>query len=67
MNTLEYKGYFGSVEYSDSDKMYFGKVKGVNDLVSYEGRDIFELTRDFQDAVDDYLQLGIFQNYSVAL
>ena len=50
-NAMEYKGYFGTVEYSESDNILFGKVIGVGSLISYE------LRSDFEAAVDDYLEL----------
>ena len=34
-NLLEYKDYLGTVEYSSSDKVLYGKVIGINGLVSY--------------------------------
>lgn len=37
-NLLEYKGYYGSVEYSREDALLYGKVLGINSLISYEGR-----------------------------
>lgn len=56
MGLLKYKGYTGSVEYSDEDKCLFGKVQGLHGtLISYEGTTIEEITEDFQEAVDDYL------------
>ena len=58
MEYLKYKGYTGSVEYSEEDKCLFGKVQGLTkDLVTYEGSTIEELTKDFEGAVDDYLAL----------
>ena len=58
MEYLKYKGYTGSVEYSEEDKCLFGKVQGLaKDLVTYEGSTIEELTKDFEGAVDDYLAL----------
>jgi predicted HicB family RNase H-like nuclease len=58
MEYLKYKGYTGSVEYSEEDKCLFGKVQGLaKDLVTYEGSTIEELTKDFEGAVDDYLDL----------
>lgn len=57
MDILEYKGYTGSIEFSEEDNLFFGKVIGIRSLVSYEGKDINELTEDFQGAVDDYLNL----------
>jgi predicted HicB family RNase H-like nuclease len=52
--TLEYRGYLGSVEYSIEDKCYHGKIYDIEDLVSYEGETIEELMADFRNAVDDY-------------
>ena len=56
-NTLEYKGYIGSVEFSETDKVFFGKVMGIRTLISYEGTTAQELLEDFHGAVDDYLEL----------
>ena len=56
-NTMEYKGYIGSVEFSESDSLFYGKVLGIRALVSYEGANGGELVEDFHSAVDDYLSL----------
>jgi predicted HicB family RNase H-like nuclease len=55
MNTLKYKGYIGSVAYSEPDKVFFGKLEGIDDLVNYEGESVQELTSAFHEAVEDYL------------
>ena len=55
MNTLKYKGYIGSVSYSEPDKVFFGEIEGINDLVTYEGESVDELTASFHEAVEDYL------------
>ena len=56
MKQLNYKGYTGSIEYSREDDLFFGKVLGIRSLISYEGKTGKELERDFQEAVDSYLQ-----------
>ena len=57
MNKLEYKGYYGSIEYSKDDDCLFGKVVGMPDnLISYEGNTATELFTDFKDAIDTYLE-----------
>ena len=56
-NTMEHKGYTGSVEYSDVDGIFFGKVQFIRTLISYEGSNAEELRKDFHDGVDDYLAL----------
>lgn len=55
MNTLKYKGYIGSVAYSEPDEVFFGKIEGIDGLVNYEGESVKELTAAFKEAVDDYL------------
>ena len=57
-NVIEYKGYMGSVEFSEGDGVFFGKVMGIRSLISYEGNDAKSLEEDFHGAVDDYLQLS---------
>ena len=56
-NTMEYKGYVGSVEFSEEDCIFFGKVMGIRALLSYEGSTARELFADFHGAVDDYLAM----------
>ena len=57
MNTLTYKDYIGSVNFSEKDNVFFGKVEGINALVNFEGESVSELRKAFQEAVDDYLEL----------
>lgn len=56
-NTMEYKGYVGSVEFSEEDSLLYGKVQGIRTLISYEGNTVDELISDFHSAIDDYLVL----------
>ena len=56
-NIIEYRGYVGSVEFSESDCLFYGKVQGIRSLISYEGTNAAELIADFHGAVDDYLAL----------
>lgn len=56
-NTMEYRGYIGSIEFSEEDCIFYGKVQGIRSLISYEGTTAQELVEDFHGAVDDYLAL----------
>ena len=57
METLKYKGYSGTVEYSEEDNCLFGKVIGMNKNVKTdEGKTIAELRADFESGIDLYLQ-----------
>ena len=55
MNTLKYKGFLGTVAYSEEDNVFFGKIEGINGLVNFEGRSVEELKSAFYEAVDDYI------------
>ncbi|MGE4457290.1 MAG: type II toxin-antitoxin system HicB family antitoxin [Arcobacteraceae bacterium] len=55
-NTIEYKGYIGSIEYSSEDKCFFGKLEMIDDLVTFESDNANDLEKNFHNAVDEYLQ-----------
>jgi len=55
MNTLNYKGFLGTVNFSEKDAVFFGKIEGIDGLVSFEGESVKELTDAFHEAVDDYI------------
>ncbi|MFT5086755.1 MAG: putative HicB family RNase H-like nuclease [Planctomycetota bacterium] len=54
-DAMSYKGYTGSVHYSDEDRVFHGKIEFIRSLVSYEGTDVESLHRAFSEAVEDYL------------
>ena len=56
-NTIQYRDYVGSVEFSEEDGISYGKVMGIRSLISYEGENAKELINDFHAAVDDYLAM----------
>ncbi|MDE6577576.1 MAG: type II toxin-antitoxin system HicB family antitoxin [Muribaculaceae bacterium] len=57
MGYLKYKGYTGSVEFSEEDDCLFGQVQGLkNNLISYEGSTIEELRNDFEESINCYLE-----------
>ena len=54
--TLQHRGYDGSVLYSVEDKMLHGRVLGIRDMISFGGTDVGSLEKNFRDAVDEYLR-----------
>ena len=56
-DVLRYKEFIGSVHFSAEDECFFGKIEGIDDLVTFEGRDVSELKRSFREAVEDYVDL----------
>ena len=57
MFTITYKGYTAECHENDEDNGFFGKVIDIDDLVLIEGADLDELTDDFHEAVEEYIDL----------
>jgi len=53
---LNYKGFIGSVHFSADDHVFYGKVEGINDLVTFEGESVSELTEAFHYVVDEHIK-----------
>jgi predicted HicB family RNase H-like nuclease len=54
-NTLKYKGYIGTFGLDPSAGLFHGEVKGIPDVVTFQGRTAEELQAAFRGSVDDYL------------
>jgi predicted HicB family RNase H-like nuclease len=54
---LQYKDFIGSVHFSAEDGAFFGKIEGINDLVTFEGTTVDEIKNAFREAVDDYIDI----------
>jgi predicted HicB family RNase H-like nuclease len=52
---LHYKGYIGSIEFSEAEAVFHGKVTGIKSLITFEGASVTGITDDFHNAVDEYL------------
>ena len=50
---LEYKGYIGTVEAEDG--AFTGRVVGLRDVITFEGKSFVEVEQAFRDSIDDYL------------
>jgi len=56
-DVLIYKDYIGSVHFNAEDEVFFGKIEGVEDLITFEGNSVLEVKRAFEEAVNDYIEL----------
>ncbi len=61
-DVLEYKNYLSTVQFSAEDDVFYGKVIGINDLVTFEGESVTDLKAAFKEAVDDYLETCVELN-----
>ena len=54
-NILTYKNYRAVINYSAEDNVLYGKIEGINALVTFEAENVSELKEAFAEAVEDYL------------
>lgn len=52
---LNYKEYSAIAEYSAADKIFYGKILGISDLVDFQSETPQTLEDEFCKSVDDYL------------
>lgn len=64
MKFLSYRGYKGTIEFSEIDNCFHGRVIHVKNIISYGGNNIDELKQTFEAAIDDYLD-SYFNNSNV--
>lgn len=55
MNTMNFQGYTARVEYDERDDIFVGRVLGLRSIISFHGKTVTELRREFASAVKDYL------------
>ena len=58
MNAMTYRGYTARIEFDPRDNIFWGKVLGITDGITFEGETVADLTRDFHNAIDSYLKDG---------
>jgi predicted HicB family RNase H-like nuclease len=56
MNTLEFRGYEGSIEPDSERGVYRGRLLFIDDLVTYEAATTADLRKEFEAAVQDYIE-----------
>lgn len=53
---MTYKGFIGSVHFSTDDRVFFGKIEGINDLVTFEATTVDGLEKAFRYMVEKHIQ-----------
>jgi predicted HicB family RNase H-like nuclease len=55
MNAMTYNGYTARIEFDERDNIFWGKVLGIQDSITFEGETVAQLSEDFHNAIDFYL------------
>jgi predicted HicB family RNase H-like nuclease len=54
---LSYKEYVGSIEYDTNENVFHGVVLYINDSILFSGATIEALKKDFEQSIDEYLNV----------
>ena len=54
---ISFSGFYGSVHFSAEDEVFYGKIEGISDLVTFEGDSVSALKNAFQESVAEYITL----------
>ena len=55
---LTFKGYTATVEFDAEDRLFFGRLSDISDIVTFQGESAGELVEAFEQAVDGYLAMS---------
>jgi predicted HicB family RNase H-like nuclease len=55
MSVMTYRDYSARVEYDAEDRLFAGRLAGINDVVGFHGQSVAELEAAFHEAVEDYI------------
>jgi predicted HicB family RNase H-like nuclease len=56
-HVLKHKGFTGVYSYLEDEKIFFGKLNNITDLVTFEAYNIRDIENAFIEAVEDYIEL----------
>ena len=54
-DAMTHRGYTARIGFDAQDRIFFGRLAGINDVVTFHGETVDELEAAFKEAVDDYL------------
>lgn len=54
-DNIHYRGCSARVEYDEDDRIFFGRLTGIRDFISFHANTLEELDAELRISVDDYL------------
>lgn len=52
---MKYKGYIAKVDFNEKDKVYYGLILDIKDVITFKSNNELNLEKAFQEAVDSFL------------
>jgi len=58
MNIMKFKGYVAHIHYDEEDRIFVGRLAGIDDIVTFHGSTVHALEAAFHESVDHYLEVS---------
>ena len=55
---MKYNNYIARIEFDEEDRIFVGRLAGIEDIVSFHGSNVDELEAAFHESVDHYLEVS---------
>ena len=55
---MKYNNYIARIEFDEQDRIFVGRLAGIDDIVSFHGSNVDELEVAFHESVDHYLEVS---------
>lgn len=55
-NIMKYKDFYASVHYEDETSTFWGKIEGIEDVISFEANTVEGLKNEFKEVVEEYVE-----------
>ncbi len=61
---MQYKGYTGHVVFDDDAEIFHGEVINARDVITFQGKSVKEIKKEFKESIEDYLEFCKSRNES---
>ena len=58
MNMMKYNNYIARIEFDEEDRIFVGRLAGIDDIVSFHDSNVDELETAFHESVDHYIEVS---------
>lgn len=59
---MQYKGYIGHLVFDDKAEVFHGEVINTKDVITFQGKSVEEIKKEFKASIDDYLEFCANRN-----
>lgn len=58
MNMMKYKNYIAHIEFDEDDRIFVGRLIGIEDIVVFHGSNVDELETAFHESINHYIEVS---------